>query len=377
MIEETTTKSLIGRLAETISDYSAERRKTRLARADVLSPHRSLLPRVLPSPGNIVFSMFLVGMLLVANRTGALAAFMPASPQSSTSSIAYQGRLASSGGAPLTGIYPMVFRLYGQQAGSAALWEEVWTGPNSVRVSDGLFNVMLGSLTPVPGSVTASGATLWLGITIGSDSEMAPRVQLGWTPYSAYAQNVANDSITGDKIANGTIKSEDLAPGTIPPGVPVGTVISWWRTNASTPLPSGEWMIADGSKVTDSASPLYNQNLPNLTDKFVMGVSAANIGAAGGTNALDLTHQHSIPAHTHDVSGSTSEVDGLWDGGHWTQAGDPRRMAANTYINSWYYRHNHAVNLTTSAWGGNTSVTSLVVDNRPAYFGLIYLVRVK
>jgi len=85
-------------------------------------------------------------------------------------------------GTPITDTVNMEFRLYDVPTGGAPLWSELWTGTNAVRVSDGLFNVMLGSLTQIPQSVIAGHDQLWLGITVGTDDEMTPRVQLGACP---------------------------------------------------------------------------------------------------------------------------------------------------------------------------------------------------
>jgi len=369
-------------------------------------PDRNTLHRLLPSPGNIVVALLIVA-LLWAQSAGALPLRAPASAPTSTGTIAYQGRLADAAGTPLTSIYPMIFRLYNSAgAGATPLWEEQWTGPNSVQVRDGLFNVMLGSLTPIPQNVVTGNDTLWLGITVGTDDEMSPRVQLGSVPFAVQANTVPNDSITTQKIANSTIQAEDLAPDAVPPGVPVGTVISWWRPDAGTPLPSDEWAVADGSTVTDPESPLYGRALPNLTDRFIMGVAPGNIGTAGGANVLNLAHSHtvgphrhlvdshghSIPDHSHSISGETTEVYAMWDGGHYNSGGESYRYAMNTYQTTWYTRHNHRVNLNSGGWSGNTGNTSPytdyqspgtdsqlsgATDNRPAYVGLLYLVRIK
>ncbi|BAM00640.1 MULTISPECIES: hypothetical protein [Caldilinea] len=90
----------------------------------------------------------------------------------------------------------MIFRLYAVPTGGAPLWEEQWTGSNSVRVSDGLFNVMLGSLTPIQQSVIAGRDQLWLAITVGTDDEMQPRVQLGSVPFAVQALTVPDGSVT-------------------------------------------------------------------------------------------------------------------------------------------------------------------------------------
>lgn len=165
----------------------------------------------LPSKGNVAFTGIIVAALLFANRAGALAAFVPTAPVASTTTIPYQGRLANAGGNPLTGTYSMVFRLYSQVSGGSPLWEETWTGPNGVRVSDGLFNVMLGSLNTIPQAVVTGNANLWLGITVGVDGEMAPRVQLGTVPYAMQALTVPDGSITAPKISSHAITADALA----------------------------------------------------------------------------------------------------------------------------------------------------------------------
>lgn len=165
----------------------------------------------LPSKGNVAFTGIIVAALLFANRAGVLAAFVPAAPVASTTAIPYQGRLANAGGNPLTGTYSMVFRLYSQVSSGSPLWEETWTGPNGVRVSDGLFNVMLGSLTVIPQAVMTGNANLWLGITVGVDGEMAPRVQLGTVPFAMQALTVPDGSVSATKLAGSSVTNAALA----------------------------------------------------------------------------------------------------------------------------------------------------------------------
>src|SRR5258706_15797749 len=77
----------------------------------------------LPSRGNVVFVLFVVGALLFyVNKVGAVPSAAPS--VASTSAIPYQGRLADAGGNPLDGSYSMTFKLYGLASGGSALWTE-------------------------------------------------------------------------------------------------------------------------------------------------------------------------------------------------------------------------------------------------------------
>jgi|GEM_PF-3167488 len=149
---------------------------------------------------NLTVTVVLVFGLLWAQNAGALTLGAPTAG-TSTGTIAYQGRLADSAGTPLTETLNMSFRLYSGASGGAALWTEQWTGPNGVQVSDGLFNVMLGSLTPIAQSVITGNSTLFLGITVGTDDEMSPRVQLGSVPFAVQALTVPDGSVTSRKMS--------------------------------------------------------------------------------------------------------------------------------------------------------------------------------
>jgi len=165
----------------------------------------------LPTPGNMIFTLMLIAVFVWAQSTGAFPAPTAKLPSATaqTSTIAYQGRLADSNGNPLTEVYPMVFRLYNSPAMEAQpLWEENWAGANSVTVSNGVFNVMLGTLTPISQSLITENSALWLGVSIGDDDEMLPRAQLGSVPFAMQANTVLNGSITTEKIADGAITQE-------------------------------------------------------------------------------------------------------------------------------------------------------------------------
>ena len=160
----------------------------------------------LPSRGNVLFTLLVVAGLIWASSVGALPLRAPAAAGTSTGTIAYQGRLADANGNPITNTVNMEFRLYDVSSGGTPLWTEQWTGSNGVRVSDGLFNVMLGSLTPIPQSVIVEHDSLFLGITVGTDDEMTPRVQLGTVPFAVQALTLPAGATTqGDFTVNGNL----------------------------------------------------------------------------------------------------------------------------------------------------------------------------
>jgi hypothetical protein len=206
---------------------------------------------LLPNAGSAIFTLLVATSLLWAQSAGAIMLGAPTSAGTSTGTVAYQGRLANTGGAPLTGTYTMIFRLYAASAGGVPLWTEQWTGANSVQVSDGLFNVMLGSLTPIPQAVMTGNSNLFLGITVGTDSEMAPRVQLGSVPFAVQALTVPDGSITAAKLA----PSVSLIPpdGSITPSKLASNFFVYQMTKQITNIP-----------VTGSR-PNYSFTLNNVT----------------------------------------------------------------------------------------------------------------
>ena len=70
---------------------------------------------------------------------------------------------------------------------------------------------MLGSLTPIQLSVISNQSALFLGVTVGTDDEMAPRVQLGSVPFAVQALTVPDGSVTTAKIADGAVTQAKLA----------------------------------------------------------------------------------------------------------------------------------------------------------------------
>jgi len=99
----------------------------------------------------------------------------------------YQGYLTDSGGNPVDGSVNMTLKVYDVASGGSPLWTETHTG---VNVNDGVFNLIVGEITPLsPYMLDGPG---YLGITVGSDSEMTPRQRFTSTLF-AFRAGVADD----------------------------------------------------------------------------------------------------------------------------------------------------------------------------------------
>lgn len=109
--------------------------------------------------------------------------------------INFQGKLANPDGTNVTnGTYSIVFSIYSVASGGTAVWTE--TQP-SVTVADGIFQVSLGSVTTLPGSVDFNSNSLYLGVKVGADAEMTPRIQFTSTPYAFNSDKLGGIASTG------------------------------------------------------------------------------------------------------------------------------------------------------------------------------------
>jgi hypothetical protein len=205
--------------------------------------------------------------------------------------------------------------------------------------------------------------------------------------------------IQGEKGDPGVCTEAECAMGI---EVPVGAVIDWWRSNPGQEVPEG-FMVADGSIVTDPESPFVNAKLPDLTNRFVLGVTdPGQIGSTGGSD----THSHAIN-HDHPAVNATTSNSGahnhLWsryvrgdrDWYTFDQNGNQFRPidwsdginneGSGIYplarddagsLNNWTDprgAHNHTVSVDLANYSGNSGTSG----HLPPYVGLLKIIRIK
>lgn len=141
-----------------------------------------------------VFSIFLIPL--------AIFLFAPQTSAAPTT-MNFQGRLAdSSGNIMPNGLYNMQFRLFTVASGGAATWTETRETTNRVQVTNGLFSVQLGAVTPLSASLF-SGNDVYFEITLPTpgtatcgtascaswESAMTPRHKMATSAYAFQAEN--------------------------------------------------------------------------------------------------------------------------------------------------------------------------------------------
>lgn len=132
--------------------------------------------------------------------------------------ISYQGTLTNPTGTPVNATTTLQFRLYDAASGGTLKW-----GPEtqSVQVTNGQFNVHLGSVTAIsPANLTGD---LWLDIRVNGE-QLMPRERLTAVPYAVEAGTLSAGARTrGELMTNGDLWQ--LAPDSQIYGVHL------WRTD--------------------------------------------------------------------------------------------------------------------------------------------------
>jgi hypothetical protein len=195
--------------------------------------------------------------------------------------INFQGKLTNTDGTNVTnGTYSIVFSIYTVASGGSNIWTET---QSSVTVTDGIFRVALGSVTALPGSVDFNTNSLYLGIKVGADAEMTPRVQFTAAPYAF------NSDRLGGLTSSGFVQ---LAPSSVQADATTNSAVFVNKTSTGN-MVQFQQSATDVFTVTNSGDITFGQNA-NHTISILQEASnapganltiAAGQAGAGGTNA--------------------------------------------------------------------------------------------
>lgn len=122
----------------------------------------------------------------------------------------YQGRLTDSAGEPVADTeHTVVFRLYDQEEGGSAIWQET----QNVATSNGVFSAKLGSVNALDG--LAFDQTYYLSLEVDGGEEMSPRTELTDAPYAVRAYSVSAAGVDSVAIAQGAVTRSAIGDGAV------------------------------------------------------------------------------------------------------------------------------------------------------------------
>jgi hypothetical protein len=155
-----------------------------------------------------VLSMLLLSTVAVADVPGLMS---------------YQGTLTDGGGVALDTTLAMTFTIYYDSTGGASIWTE--TQP-SVVITDGIFNVLLGSVNPLSEALFGGSPSRWLGVQMGGDPELTPRQRIATVAHAFHAAEAetASYALSAPATSDGdwVISGSDMYAG-VSGNVGIGT----------------------------------------------------------------------------------------------------------------------------------------------------------
>ncbi len=118
----------------------------------------------------------------------------------------FQGYLTDAADSAVNGTLDMRFSLYDSATNSTALWTEAH---DDVPVDQGVYSVILGGGNSTLGDLPFD-QTYYIGVTVGSDAEMSPRIELASSAYAIGLRPIlfkghSSSSIYGAGSGNGAI----------------------------------------------------------------------------------------------------------------------------------------------------------------------------
>ncbi len=280
--------------------------------------------------------------------------------------INYQGKLTDKQNNVLTGTFRLTFFLYKDINGDGVSETQVWTETHdNVLVQQGNYSVLLGNITEFAGPYKNIFLDkLWLGIKVGNDNEMTPRVLIAPTPNAV----VSYDCLSMVGMV----------------GIFPATKQGWLICDGKTLHPTDAGADYTGEQYRHLYEYLYNSVnanfrsgdyavLPNLAGQFIRGSAFLDVNShsaetnngiphkrdAGDAQADSFeSHSHGcVSAGSHSHSGSTSTA-----GAHsHTYTYYPKASTSDDKGNNHAEISKHATTGTTSSAGAHSH--SLSIDS--------------
>lgn len=214
----------------------------------------------------------------------------------------------------------------------------------------------------------------------------------------------ANLSITSDGTLNAI--GGGGGGGTVSDTLPIGSVVEWY----SETIPDN-WLICDGKEISRTEyaelfavlDTTYGAgdgsttfNIPNMSSRFAVGLNKDDtdfnaLGKIGGSKNEDITHNHTVPGHTHTTANHTLTISEMPNHGHGlaisggSTAGQIDRVVLDGYDQGRWYSTVEPVGGSQPHNHGNTGATPLTTNNNtntnistlPPYITVYYIIKAK
>ena len=171
------------------------------------------------------------------------------------------------------------------------------------------------------------------------------------------ALSAATLEVKGDATAKSVAASGNATAGRVATTgavsgygtIPIGGIITW--SGSASAIPDG-WALCNGQTVN-------GRYAPDLRDRFIVGAgSQYSVGNTGGAKEVSLT-ENQIPSHNHGYSFKGADLDLSWKNHNYF------------FDRSEHYSGNYQMKYTDYTGGGQAH------ENRPPYYALCYIMRVK
>lgn len=205
--------------------------------------------------------------------------------------INFQGKLVDNNGLNVAdNTYTVIFSLYNVSSGGTATWTET----DSVTTVAGVFQVPLGAVTSLTG-FDFNQNTWYLGMKVGSDAEMTPRIRYSAVPYAFTADSldgvVATNSATAFSLTGSTAALQTL---TVNGNITIGSTITPTSAGALTVQSNG----ANGLTLDTGAAAAITIGGTNANAITIGNTSGVNNTAitlnTGGTGSITLGSNNGI-----------------------------------------------------------------------------------
>ncbi|MCH7878681.1 MAG: hypothetical protein IH914_05130, partial [candidate division Zixibacteria bacterium] len=155
--------------------------------------------------------------------------------------LTYRGRLVDAAGAPVAdGNQFIQFTLWDSPTAGTELWN---SGIRIIAITDGLFSYNLGSNVSLPASLFLSNASLYLGITVGTDAEISPRTALTSSAFAYQSLHADSAQFALDAALLDGKDAAQFAPGDHAHIASGGSVFTHWGSRSA---PSGSTLLYSG-----------------------------------------------------------------------------------------------------------------------------------